>query len=161
MKYAKEIMLPYMNAVASFYEKFVQFSLDGNGNERIKFYPSVSPEVCDKCLCSYLSSKISSCHSLTAPSSLHLNSGIDFKIRFHFSMRSCSKGTSSHNSLTASIFVKNSFKMDKSMAYEKAVSLRKIDAQTGWSLTHMAAVYARFRNGDAAICPQKYLPAIP
>ncbi|MCI8287219.1 MAG: hypothetical protein HFH89_06105 [Lachnospiraceae bacterium] len=36
-------------------------------------------------------------------------------------------------------------------AYEKAVSLRRIDAQTGWSMAHMAAVYARLRKGEAAM----------
>jgi len=36
-------------------------------------------------------------------------------------------------------------------AYERAVELRKIDAQTGWSMAHMAAIYARLRNGEAAM----------
>lgn len=34
--------------------------------------------------------------------------------------------------------------------YEKAVSLRKIDAQTGWSMAHMASIYARFNEGEKA-----------
>lgn len=33
-------------------------------------------------------------------------------------------------------------------ASEKAVELRKIDAQTGWSLAHMACIYARFNRGN-------------
>lgn len=36
-------------------------------------------------------------------------------------------------------------------AFEKAVSMRKIDAQTGWSMAHMAAIYARFGKGGAAM----------
>lgn len=35
--------------------------------------------------------------------------------------------------------------------YKKAVSLRKIDAQTGWSMAHMAAIYARFDDGEKAM----------
>ena len=34
--------------------------------------------------------------------------------------------------------------------YKKAVALRKIDAQTGWSMVHMAAIYARFDEGEKA-----------
>jgi len=34
--------------------------------------------------------------------------------------------------------------------YKKAVALRKIDAQTGWSMAHMAAIYARFEEGEKA-----------
>ncbi len=36
-------------------------------------------------------------------------------------------------------------------SYKKAVSLRKIDAQTGWSMAHMAAIYARFEDGEKAM----------
>ncbi len=35
--------------------------------------------------------------------------------------------------------------------YKKAVALRKIDAQTGWSMAHMAAIYARFEEGEKAM----------
>ena len=34
--------------------------------------------------------------------------------------------------------------------YKKAVELRKIDAQTGWSMAHMASIYARFDEGEKA-----------
>ena len=34
--------------------------------------------------------------------------------------------------------------------YRKAVALRKIDAQTGWSMAHMASIYARFDEGEKA-----------
>ncbi len=36
-------------------------------------------------------------------------------------------------------------------AFRKAVDLREIDAQTGWSMAHMAAIYARFEDGEAAM----------
>lgn len=35
--------------------------------------------------------------------------------------------------------------------YKEAVRLRKIDAQTGWSMAHMAAIYARFDDGEMAM----------
>lgn len=37
------------------------------------------------------------------------------------------------------------------VSYKKAVGLRKIDAQTGWSMAHMAAIYARFDDGEGAM----------
>lgn len=40
---------------------------------------------------------------------------------------------------------------EEMIAFEKAVDLRKVDAQTGWSMAHMAAIYARFDNGEAAL----------
>ena len=36
-------------------------------------------------------------------------------------------------------------------AFEKAVDLREIGAQTGWSLAHMASIYARFERGSDAM----------
>ncbi|MBQ2817939.1 MAG: glycoside hydrolase N-terminal domain-containing protein [Clostridia bacterium] len=36
-------------------------------------------------------------------------------------------------------------------AFKKAVSLRRMGAQTGWSLAHMACLYARFDEGDKAL----------
>ncbi|OXM83643.1 glycosyl hydrolase family 95 catalytic domain-containing protein [Paenibacillus rigui] len=36
-------------------------------------------------------------------------------------------------------------------AFETAVRKREIGAQTGWSLVHMAAIYARFGDGDSAL----------
>lgn len=36
-------------------------------------------------------------------------------------------------------------------AFEKAVDLREIGAQTGWSLAHMASIYARFGRGNDAM----------
>lgn len=35
-------------------------------------------------------------------------------------------------------------------AFERAVDLRELGAQSGWSLTHMAAIYARMGRGDRA-----------
>lgn len=36
-------------------------------------------------------------------------------------------------------------------AFRRAVELREIDAQTGWSMAHMAAIHARLENGEAAM----------
>ncbi len=36
-------------------------------------------------------------------------------------------------------------------AFERAVELREIDAQTGWSMAHMAAIYARLEKGERAL----------
>lgn len=36
-------------------------------------------------------------------------------------------------------------------AFRRAVELREIDAQTGWSMAHMAAIYARLEDGQAAM----------
>ncbi|MGG4143089.1 glycoside hydrolase N-terminal domain-containing protein [Paenibacillus algorifonticola] len=36
-------------------------------------------------------------------------------------------------------------------AFEKAVQRREIGAQSGWSLAHMAAIYARFGDGDSSL----------
>ncbi len=195
MKYAKEIMLPYMNAVASFYEKFVQFSLDGNGNERIKFYPSVSPENTPgnfmppegKQMAHPMPTTINSTMDLSilkefftnmlAVSELWeevpfeqermekwkriLKSIPEFKCNEEGAVREWQEDIFEdryehrHLSHIYPVFPGYELYPEKNAesvrAYEKAVSLRKIDAQTGWSLTHMAAVYARFRNGDAAM----------
>ena len=36
-------------------------------------------------------------------------------------------------------------------AFKKAVRLRKLGAQSGWSLAHMASIYARMGEGDKAV----------
>ena len=36
-------------------------------------------------------------------------------------------------------------------AFEKAVRLREIDAQTGWSMAHMASIFARLEKGEDAL----------
>ena len=47
-------------------------------------------------------------------------------------------------------------KADLLPAFERAVRLREIDAQTGWSMAHMAAIYARLeKGGDALECLDK------
>ena len=42
-------------------------------------------------------------------------------------------------------------KADLLPAFERAVRLREIDAQTGWSMAHMAAIYARLEKGEDAM----------
>lgn len=36
-------------------------------------------------------------------------------------------------------------------AFARAVDLRELGGQSGWSLTHMANIYARLGRGDAAL----------
>lgn len=43
------------------------------------------------------------------------------------------------------------YKKELLPAFEKAVDLREIDAQTGWSMAHMSAIYARLEKGEAAM----------
>ena len=93
-------------AVPVFYEEFVQFTVDETCHERIRFYPSVSPENTPMNFMPHESIQMdhpmpTSCHSLTAPLSFFLNSGIDCRIRLHLSMRSCANGKSSHIFVTA------------------------------------------------------------
>ncbi|MBQ7915974.1 MAG: glycoside hydrolase N-terminal domain-containing protein [Firmicutes bacterium] len=45
-------------------------------------------------------------------------------------------------------------------AFDKAVRLRKIDAQTGWSMAHMSAIYARLEDGAAAMQCLNYMAKI-
>lgn len=198
MEYAKEIMLPYMDAAASFYEEFVQFTPDENGGERIKFYPSVSPENTPG---NFMPPEgVQMAH----PMPTTINSTMDLSILKEFFTNMLALGElweegeeipftqermekwkrilkaipefkcnedgavrewqedifedryeHRHLSHIYPVFPGCELYPEKNAeavrAYEKAVGLRKIDAQTGWSLTHMAAVYARFRNGDAAM----------
>lgn len=195
MEYAQKIMLPYMDAVAAFYEEFVQFALDENGNERIKFYPSVSPENTP------MNFMPSDAMQMAHPMPTTINSTIDLSILKEFftnmlavneiwektpfaqaridkwkrilksipEFKCNAEGAvrewqedifedryeHRHLSHIYPVFPGYELYPEKDAAsvrvYEKAVGLRKIDAQTGWSLTHMAAIYARFRNGNAAM----------
>lgn len=198
MEYAKEIMLPYMDAAASFYEEFVQFTPDENGGEWIKIYPSVSPENTPG---NFMPPEgVQMAH----PMPTTINSTMDLSILKEFFTNMLALGElweegeeipftqermekwkrilkaipefkcnedgavrewqedifedryeHRHLSHIYPVFPGCELYPEKNAeavrAYEKAVDLRKIDAQTGWSLTHMAAVYARFRNGDAAM----------
>jgi len=195
MEYAQKIMLPYMDAVAAFYEEFVQFTSDEDGNERIRFYPSVSPENTP------MNFMPPEGEQMAHPMPTTINSTIDLSILKEFlknmlticelweeppfakeriarwkrilcaipEFRCNEEGAVrewqedifedryEHRHLSHIYPVFPGFELypEKDAAqigaYEKAVGLRKIDAQTGWSLTHMAAIYARFRNGQAAM----------
>lgn len=195
MKFVQEIMFPYMDGVAAFYEQFVQFVPDGNGKERVKVYPSVSPENSPG---NFIAPDTD---QMTHPMPTTINSTIDLAIlkeffynllevckicgEIHFSkeriytwqrilaaipeFKNNRDGTIKewqedgfedryeHRHLSHIYPVFPGYEVypekdpGKFKAYETAVSLRRIDAQTGWSMTHMAAVYARFRNGDAAM----------
>lgn len=198
MEYAKEIMLPYMDAAASFYEEFVQFTPDENGGEWIKIYPSVSPENTPG---NFMPPEgVQMAH----PMPTTINSTMDLSILKEFFTNMLALGElweegeeipftqermekwkrilkaipefkcnedgavrewqedifedryeHRHLSHIYPVFPGCELYPEKNAeavrAYEKAVDLRKIDAQTGWSLTHMAAIYARFRNGEAAM----------
>lgn len=195
MEYAEKIMLPYFDGVARFYEAFANFTVDEDGKERIKWYPSVSPE---NTPVNFMPPKgISKPH----PMPTTINSTIDLAILKEFFtnlldlQEKCTCFSFEENRVKVWKRILNSvpkFKVNEEgaikewqedifedrydhrhlshiypvfpgyniypethpqeiEAYEKAVRLRKIDAQTGWSMAHMAAIYARFRNGKAAM----------
>lgn len=195
MDYARNVMLPYMDGVAKFYEGFVRFTTDEEGRERIRFYPSVSPENTP------VNFMPPEGKQMAHPMPTTINSTIDLSIikEFFTNMLAVSQiagenvfsreRTEKWNRILRSI---PEFKVNKEGAvkewqedifedrydhrhlshiypvfpgyelysekdpdrirpYERAVDLRRIDAQTGWSMAHMAAIYARFRNGDKAM----------
>ena len=195
MEFARDVMLPYMDGVAAFYEEFVQFTADGAGHERIKFYPSVSPE---NTPWNFMPPEgIQMAH----PMPTTINSTIDLSIikEFFTNLLEVTKMCEDmpfsperidkwkrilqsipefkeneegavkewqedifedrydhrHLSHIYPVFPGYELYPEKDSgkigAYEKAVSLRRIDAQTGWSMAHMASIYARFRNGEAAM----------
>lgn len=195
--FAKESLLPFMNGVLDFYEKFIQFKKT-NLKERIYIYPSVSPE---NTPLNFIPSEDS---SLAHPMPTCINSTIDIAIiKEVFSktveysnlfseiapdifsqnrMVFCHKVLASiddyetnaegaikewqdkrfldryahrHLSHLYPLFPGNEVHPDKTPEkigmYSKAVKLRKIDAQTGWSLAHMASIYARLKDGKSAM----------
>ena len=50
-----------------------------------------------------------------------------------------------------SVEVNSLHKKDLLPLFKRSVELRKIDAQTGWSMAHMASIYARLEDGRNAI----------
>lgn len=195
MEYAQKVMLPYMDGVAAFYEEFVQFTFDENGKERIRFYPSVSPEntpgnfmppegqqmahpmpttinsTMDLSILKEFFTNMLAVNALWEKASFEqeridrwkriLKSIPEFKCNGEGAVREWQEDRFEdryehrHLSHIYPVFPGYELYPEKDAAqveaYEKAVGLRKIDAQTGWSLTHMAAIYARFRNGQAAM----------
>lgn len=195
MEFARDVMLPYMDGVAAFYEEFVRFTVDETGHERIRFYPSVSPENTPMNFMPHESIQ------MDHPMPTTINSTIDLSIIKEFftnllavtkmcedlpfaqeridrwrrilqsipEFKKNDKGAVKewqedifedrydHRHLSHIYPVFPGYELypeknpEKIEEYEKAVSLRKIDAQTGWSMAHMASVYARFRNGEAAM----------
>lgn len=195
MEYAQNVMLPYMDGVARFYEGFVQFTTDGKGRERIRFYPSVSPENTPANFMPPEGKQIAH------PMPTTINSTIDLAILKEFftnmlavnriweeppfpqervdswrrilkaipEYKTNDKGAVrewqeeifedryDHRHLSHIYPVFPGYELypeknpDQIGAYEKAVNLRRIDAQTGWSMAHMAAIYARFCDGGKAM----------
>lgn len=195
-EFARNIMLPYMDGVAAFYEEFIQFTVDEAGCERIKFYPSVSPENTPG---NFMPPD--GTQQMAHPMPTTINSTIDLSIIKEFfinllaitkiyedmpftqeridkwkrilqsipEFKKNEKGAIKewqedifedrydhrHLSHIYPVFPGYELYPEKNPeeieAYEKAVSLRRVDAQTGWSMAHMASIYARFRNGQAAM----------
>lgn len=195
MEYAEKVMLPYFDGVAGFYEEFARFTQDENGRERIRWYPSVSPE---NTPVNFMPPEgISKPH----PMPTTINATIDLAILKEFFTNLLSLQEScpcfafeesrvqkwkrilaaipayqvnqegavkewqeeifedryDHRHLSHIYPVFPGYEIypkthpQEIGAYEKAVQLRKIDAQTGWSMAHMAAIYARFQKGDKAM----------
>ncbi|MBQ9765548.1 MAG: glycoside hydrolase N-terminal domain-containing protein [Lachnospiraceae bacterium] len=187
-KYLTEVILPYMNEVADFYEDFIEFYPNGN----IKFYPSVSPE-------NTPGNFMPPAHiQMAHPMPTTVNSTIDLAIVKEFFTSMC-KIAKEHGMSEDKIAIWNKiltsipeYKTTKDgaikewqddrfeerydhrhlshiypvfpgyeindlhgnelmPAFKKAVELRKIDAQTGWSMAHMAAIYARMEEADKAM----------
>lgn len=195
MEYARDVMLPYMDGVAAFYEAFVQFMPGEDGRERVRFYPSVSPENTPG------NFMPPDGKQMAHPMPTTINSTIDLSILKEFFTNMLAVGRIweeppfekertdkwqrildaipeftcnregavkewqedlfedryEHRHLSHIYPVFPGYELypekdeDRVRAYEKAVSLRKVDAQTGWSMAHMAAIYARFRNGARAM----------
>ena len=195
MEYAEKIMLPYFDGVARFYEEFAGFSVDENGRERIKWYPSVSPEntpvnfmppqgvskphpmpttinatidlailkeffanlldLQEKCTCfTFEESRVHMWRRI-------INAIPEYAVNSEGAIKEWQEEIFEdrydhrHLSHIYPVFPGCEFypktHPQEMQAYERAVELRKIDAQTGWSMAHMAAIYARFRRGDRAM----------
>lgn len=195
-EYVQTVLLPFMDGVAEFYEAFVRFTVE-DGRERIKFYPSVSPEntpvnfmppegvqmahpmpttvnstidlailkefftnlldVCERC------GDLGFSEERMGFWKRILKAIPEFKVNREGAVREwqeeCFEDRYDHRHLSQIYPLFPGFEIypdrtpGKITAYEKAVRLRKIDAQTGWSMAHMAAVYARLQQGrDAMEC---------
>lgn len=193
-EYVRTVLLPYMDGVAKFYEAFVRFT-EEDGIEKIKFYPSVSPE---NTPVNFMPPEgVQMAH----PMPTTINSTIDLAILKEFFTnlldvcRRCGdlgfpeermklwkrilqsipeyktneagairewqeerfEDRYDHRHLSHIYPLFPGYEIypekapEKISAYEKAVRLRKIDAQTGWSMAHMAAIYARLRKGPEAM----------
>lgn len=195
MEYARGILLPYMDGVAGFYEEFVRFTVDEKGRERIKFYPSVSPENTPQNFMPPEGVQMAHPMPTTINSTIDLsilkefftnmlalsdilgtdvfpqeridkwkrilNSIPEFKVNQEGAVKEWQEDIFEdrydhrHLSHIYPVFPGHELYPerdgDRTEAYEKAVALRRVDAQTGWSMAHMAAIYARLRKGDAAM----------
>lgn len=194
-EYAMNVLFPYMEGVARFYEEYVQFTRDENGKERIRFYPSVSPE---NTPANFMPTNGA---QMAHPMPTTINATIDLAILKEFfthmlklkesitelpfteeRVRSWRRILDAipayqtneegairewqeevfkdrydhrHLSHIYPVFPGYEYYLEKDpekmSGFIKAVKMRKIDAQTGWSLAHMAAIYARLKDGEAAM----------
>lgn len=187
-QYLQEVLLPYLEEVADFYEDFIEFYPDG----RIHFYPSVSPENTPGNFMPPESIK------MAHPMPTTVNSTIDLAIVKEFFTNMCKLATEKniyqdrirswkkildsipeylpstdggikewmdnrfderydhrHLSHIYPVFpgfeVNTLHKSELLSLFRRSVELRKIDAQTGWSMAHMAAIYARLEDGKKAM----------
>lgn len=195
--YARQVMAPYLDGVARFYEGFVRFE-EKDGKEQIRFYPSVSPENTPK---NFMPPDgVQMAH----PMPTTINSTIDLAILKEFFTNLLTfdallkqQGEAGFDPGRTALWQKvlnaiGPYRVNADGAvrewqddrfldrydhrhlshlypvfpgqeinpirdpqllppYIQAVHLRKIDAQTGWSMAHMAAIYARFGDGGAAM----------
>lgn len=194
-EYAQNVLLPYMEGVACFYEEFVQYTKEENGKERIRFYPSVSPE---NTPANFMPANGA---QMAHPMPTTINATIDLAILKEFFTNMLKLKDSlpdfpfpddrvrnwrrildaipnyqvnedgairewqeevfkdryehRHLSHIYPVFPGYEYYLEKDpekmSGFIKAVKMRKIDAQTGWSLAHMAAIYARLRDGETAM----------
>lgn len=186
--YLQEVLLPYLENVADFYEDFVEFYPDG----KIHFYPSVSPENTPG---NFMPPpELQMAH----PMPTTVNSTIDLAILKEFFTNMCKLAREKniyqdrietwekilasipeyqeskdggikewmderfderydhrHLSHIYPVFpgveVNTLHKKELLPLFKRSVELRKIDAQTGWSMAHMAAIYARLEDGENAL----------
>lgn len=185
-EYLKSTILPFMKAVADFYEDFIVFDNYG----KLKIYPSVSPENTPQ---NFLTKDN---ENKSHPMTTTINATIDLAIikeLFTNLIKLCEENNiygdklgiwqniinaipkyktnvggdvkewqddrfedryyHRHLSHIYPVFPGDEVtsESDNIAAFEKAVDLREIGAQTGWSLAHAASIYARFERGNDAM----------
>lgn len=187
-KYLQEVLLPYLEEAAAFYEDFIEFYPDGS----IHFYPSVSPENTpgnympppEQQMAHPMPTTVNSTIDLAIVRELFTNmcrlageknifqdrvkvwekilvsipeyqKSRDGGIREWMDERFDERYDHRHLSHIYPVFpgveVNTLHKKELLPLFKRSVELRKIDAQTGWSMAHMAAVYARLEDGVNAM----------
>lgn len=185
-EYLHSVVLPFMKAVADFYEDFIVF--DENGH--IKIYPSVSPENSplnfipkdNADMAHPMTSAVNSTMDLAIIKELFtnlielcvehniygeklkiweniVNSIPEYGVNKDGAVREWQNDNFEdryyhrHLSHIYPVFPGDEITTNDDIisAFEKAVDLRDMGAQTGWSQAHMASIYARFNRGNDAM----------